>query len=366
MRVEKIFALCVVAILVGCTDDPTDNAMTRSALSQEPCAVDHTFTAWCDYKNPEDIAATPDNQFLLATGFGGLPDPYLNEMTITDLSTMSKRPVDIVLKENTWGEPSCTRSTTDFSTHGLDIVSRGSGEYMVAVTNHLPKETIEFFELASNAESWTLIWRGCVESPTLDSGEHLPMFNDVALTSEGNFYVSEMYNAKVPFEDLISAGIEEKDTGVVWFWSAAGGFEPIPGTKGSFPNGIVFDQMNNTLFVNYWFSGITIRFDIESGEIQASHLGGRADNLTLANGSVWTAKHDMTVEEYLESCPPDSVNCFLPFSVHELDLIDLREKNTWKFDSEIFGFGTVATPVAGQVWLGSAHGDRIARINLQD
>ena len=73
----------------------------------------------------------------------------------------------------------------------------------------------------------------------------------------------------------------------------------------------------------------------------------------------------MTFMEYAEGCPADSVNCFLPFSIYELDLDDLTEKNAWSFDSEIFGFGTVATPVGDAVWSGSAHGDRIARFNLK-
>ena len=72
----------------------------------------------------------------------------------------------------------------------------------------------------------------------------------------------------------------------------------------------------------------------------------------------------MTFMEYAEGQTADSVNC-LPFSVYELDLGDLAEKNAWSFDSEIFGMGTVATPVGDVAWFGSAHGDRVARFNLK-
>ena len=360
--------LILLGALAACADGSDEGLGASSgALSlQEPCASDQTFTAWCGYKNHEDLAPTPDGKFLLATGFGGIPDPVLNEITLTDLGSMERHVVEIVLAENTWGSASCARATTDFSTHGLDIVQRHDGRHMVAMTNHLPAETVELFELAPVDSLWQLVWRGCVEAPSLNSGAHLPLFNDVALTAEGSFYVTEMYNGKMPFEALIQAGLTGANTGQVWQWSLPDGFRQVTGTEGSFPNGIVLSADASELYINYWFSGLTTKFDLGTGAVVGSHQGGRADNLTIANGSVWAAKHDMSVAEYLEGCPVEATNCFLPFSVHRLDLDDLREQRVWRFDSQVFGFGTVATPVGEHVWLGSAHGDRIARFDLKD
>ncbi len=42
---------------------------------------------------------------------------------------------------------------------------------------------------------------------------------------------------------------------------------------------------------------------------------------------------------YLEDCPSETSNYFLPFSVCELDLNDLREINVSQFDNEKFGLG---------------------------
>jgi hypothetical protein len=55
----------------------------------------------------------------------------------------------------------------------------------------------------------------------------------------------------------------------------------------------------------------------------------------------------MTISEYLEKCPTDATNCFLPFTIHELSLDDLEEKRIWTLHSDTFGFATVAMPVAG-------------------
>lgn len=371
MRKKNFVAVAAVFGLIGGCSDPSDSKpevksrLTAEAAVIEPCAADESLSVWCGYKNPEDLALTPDGDFLLATGFGGLPDPVLNEMSIIKLSTMQHSAVEIVLAENVWGDPSCERTTLDLSSHGLDIKQRSDGTNMVAITNHLPKETVELFELLPTETSWQLIWRGCAESPVIESGARQPMFNDVALTADGKFYTTEMYNIMTPFEQVAAAGAEGKDTGAVWYWTADSGFAPVAGSSGSFPNGIVINDAEDTLYVNYWFSGVTIKLDIKSGEVLAEHQGGRADNLTLDKGSVWAAKHDMTFTEYAEGCPADSVNCFLPFSVYELDLNDLTEKNAWSFNSEIFGMGTVATPAGDAVWSGTAHGDRVARLKIK-
>ena len=57
------------------------------------------------------------------------------------------------------------------------------------------------------------------------------MFNDVALTADGGFYTTEMYNIMTPFEQVAAAGVEGKDTGVVWHWTADSGFAPIVGLQ---------------------------------------------------------------------------------------------------------------------------------------
>ena len=72
----------------------------------------------------------------------------------------------------------------------------------------------------------------------------------------------------------------------------------------------------------------------------------------------------MAVMEYLDDCPAEAANCFLLFSVYRLDLNDLSETNVWRYDSEIFGFGTVATPRGDSIWLGSAYGDRVASYEI--
>ena len=104
MRGTLLAAMASVGVLWGCGSD--SDAQVAQEVSQrpalavtEPCAADGTFTVWCGFKNPEDLAPTPDNKFLLATGFGGIPESTLNEMSMIELSTMQHGAVDVALAE---------------------------------------------------------------------------------------------------------------------------------------------------------------------------------------------------------------------------------------------------------------------------
>jgi len=191
---------------------------------------------YCDFRNPEDLALTPDDRFLLVTGFSALPDTFLTEMALFDTGTSSRVPLNVSLAEPIWGDSDCARTSLDFSPHGLDFIARADGAYQLAITNHLPTETIEFFEVVPENGSWALVWRGCVTAPVNS------LFNDVALTRAGNFYATEMYKADLPFDSLLAAGASAASTGSVWHWQRDDGYAELAGTAGSFPNGIALSD----------------------------------------------------------------------------------------------------------------------------
>ena len=232
---KRLVLVSWVLLLIGCGEareeptPPAEPSASSAPSAAPPCAADEHLTAWCGYKNPEDLAVTPDGRFLLATGFGTLPDSYLNEMMLFELAPRRRVNVNITHADNTWGDPGCSRVNTDLSPHGLDLVQRADGRHQVAITNHLPRETIEFFELAPDGEGWQLIWRGCVNAPADESFG--AMFNDVALTIDGGFYATQMFDAQMPFEDLITAGENQEITGAVWRWDRDGGFSKLPGPR---------------------------------------------------------------------------------------------------------------------------------------
>ncbi|MGK0473076.1 MAG: hypothetical protein ACJAR0_003568 [Candidatus Azotimanducaceae bacterium] len=347
-------------LLASCSENPEvieNEIMPAGVVKQAECKPDTNLNVHCGYKNAEDLALTPDGKFLVMTGFSALPDTYLSEMYLFDLDSQSRAHLTITLADNTWGDTSCMRDSLDFSPHGLSLRSRTDGTYQLAITNHLPEETIELFELIQNEASWGLVWRGCVTAPSNT------LLNDVALTLSGEFYTTEMYNADLPFDELLAAGADESITGYVWYWQGAQGFIKVEGTEGSFPNGIALSEDEEHLYINYWFAGKTTKFNLSTSKVEFEHNAGKADNLTNVNGDIWVAKHDMSLDQLAE-CPPTLAQCLLPFTIYKLSGEDLSEQAAYSFNSKTFGAATVAIPHEGQVWLGTFHGDRIASFEL--
>lgn len=346
-------------VLASCSHD-ADTKSTPDAENpvQRGCEPDSDLEVYCGFRNPEDLALTPDNKFFVVTGFSALPDTFISEMALFDITSRSKVELVITLSENTWGEPVCTRDSLDFSPHGLSLVRRDDGAQQLAITNHLPDETIELFELVKEGSGWGLVWRGCVSAP------NNVMFNDVALTRGGEFYATEMYRADLAFEDLLTAGGNGSTTGIVWHWTSDKGYAEIPGTQGSFPNGIALSDDEDYLYINYWFAGKTTKFNLETLLVEFEHNAGKADNLTNVNGDIWVATHDITLDQ-LSECPPTLAQCLLPFTIYNLSGDDLSEQAAYSFNSQAFGAATVAIPHEDRVWLGTFHGDRMASFSLK-
>ncbi|MFT7246200.1 MAG: hypothetical protein ACI82A_003572 [Candidatus Azotimanducaceae bacterium] len=355
-----IIPIACSLLLASCSENPEPVEIELTpvqSITQVECKSDADLNVHCGYKNAEDLALTPDGEFLIMTGFSALPDTYISEMYLFDLERQARADLTITLADSTWGDAACQRDSLDFSPHGLSLRARADGVFQLAITNHHPEETIELFELAKSEASWGLVWRGCVTAPANT------LLNDVALTQSGDFYTTEMYSADLPFEDLLAAGADESMTGHVWHWKGAEGFTKMAGTEGSFPNGIALSDDEEYLYINYWFAGKTTKFNLSTAKVEFEHRAGKADNLTNVNGDIWVAKHDISLDQ-LSECPPELAQCLLPFTIYNLSGEDLSEQGVYPFTSKIFGAATVAIPHEGQVWLGTFHGDRIASFDL--
>ena len=72
---KRLVLVSWVLLLIGCGEareeptPPAEPSASSAPSAAPPCAADEHLTAWCGYKNAEDLAVTPDRRFLLATGF---------------------------------------------------------------------------------------------------------------------------------------------------------------------------------------------------------------------------------------------------------------------------------------------------------
>ena len=338
----------------------------------EGCESDETFTVYCNYQNPEDLAVLPDGRHILVSEFGAIvplsPTNVQGKLSLLDTTDGRKKNLEIEMSDNVWGDPECQRDSMVLSPHGIDINERLDGSYQLAIVNHMPTETIELFELREINDAWSLTWRGCVNAPVHG------YFNDVALSSNGSFYVSQMYDKNISLFMLAVLDNTKEDTGYVYHWRRQNGFERLVNTDGAFPNGVELSDDENNLFINYAFGNKTSKYNLMSKSIEASFsMNGIPDNITVDGDYIWVGAQDHSGLDSLIYCgvfakdvfeDPMINQCPLPFAAYQLRQSDLSLVNSYKYSNTVMGTATVALSLNGQLYIGTYHGDRIASVEL--
>jgi len=329
-------------------------------ISTEGCKSDQEIQVICLVKNPEDLAVTPDNDFLIVSEFGGiepLEEMIPGKLSLLNLKTEEIEPLDMSYSNNTWGDGLCSRKNNDLlGPHGIDLITRNDGLYQLAVVNHIEYESIEMYELIKSETSWHLIWRGCVRAPVEN------YLNDVSLKSDGSLFVSHMYDRDSSISSFLLAALFKKKTGYVLQWNNKQGFSKVVESEGSMPNGLAYDENNNLLYINDNLGDKVRILDLNNKTSVADTYLNAPDNLILTEESLWVTALDHEILDTIK-CIEYTV-CALPFSVYELDPVTLEEKQRFSFRKTVFGLPTVALPVKDKIWIGSFRSDRIAYLNL--
>ena len=329
-------------------------------ISTEGCKSDQEIQVICLVKNPEDLAVTPDNDFLIVSEFGGiepLEEMIPGKLSLLNLKTEEIEPLDMSYSNNTWGDGLCSRKNNDLlGPHGIDLITRNDGLYQLAVVNHIEYESIEMYELIKSETSWHLIWRGCIRAPVEN------YLNDVSLKSDGSLFVSHMYDRDSSISSFLLAALFKKKTGYVLQWNNKQGFSKVVESEGSMPNGLAYDENNNLLYINDNLGDKVRILDLNNKTSVADTYLNAPDNLILTEESLWVTTLDHEILDTIK-CIEYTV-CALPFSVYELDPVTLEEKQRFSFRKTVFGLPTVALPVKDKIWIGSFRSDRIAYLNL--
>ena len=325
----------------------------------EGCESNAELSVYCDFMNPEDLALTPDGNFLIVAEFGGmapLVEMTSGKLSFFNLKEKTKINANISFGNIEWGSKDCSRSSdVPFGPHGIDLIQRDDGRFQLAVVSHHPKESIEMFELIEK-NGWVLEWKGCIDV----DGQYY--FNDVSLDTAGNFYATHMFDSDFSLIRALWNVFAKSDTGFVVKWNTDDSFEDLAFTAGSFPNGIALDQNNNNLIVNYNLGDKSILFNLATKESIRVFEYNSPDNVIIKDGYAWIANHDHTVAESLRC--GEMITCPLPFSINKLSLLDFSLVNSYKFESKNMGIGTVGLPHDGSLWIGSYKSDRLAEANL--
>ena len=350
MKQNLILAFTIM-LAYGCTQ--------KSISPLQGCESNNELIVYCGFQNPEDLAITPDNKFLIVAEFGGmapLAPMTSGSLSFFDLDKKLKIMPVIKFGPNEWGEPSCHRDASiPFGPHGIDLIKRDDGRFQLAVVSHYPYESIEMFQLIQD-QDWYLEWKGCIN---LNEKYY---FNDVALDREGNFYATHMFAKDYSLVRLVWNVFMKSNTGLVAYWNKQNGFKELGFTAGSFPNGIALDMANNNLIVNYNLGDKTSLYSLERQQVISEYKHNSPDNVVIRNGYVWVTNHDHGAMDTFKC--GDNSNCPLPFSINQLSLKNLAPIASHSFENTNMGVGTVGLVHNHSIWIGSYHSDRLAEARL--
>ena len=375
-KILRYIVIAIICFFIAFISLLTYLFVTQANIEQvnyiEGCQSDDTLTVYCDFQNPEDLAVLPDGRHILVSEFGAIiplsPVNVRGNLSLLDTTDGTKKNIEIEMSDNVWGDPECGRENMILSPHGIDINQRLDGSYQLAIVNHMPTETIELFELIEINDAWSLRWKGCVDAPVHG------YFNDVALMSNGSFYVSQMYDKNISLLMLAFLDSTKEDTGYVYHWTRQNGFERLINTDGAFPNGVELSNDESNLFINYAFGNKISKYNLSSKTIEASFsMNGIPDNITIDGDYLWVGTQDYSGLDSLIYCgvfakdtfeDPMINQCPLPFAAYHLKQSDLSLVNSYKYSNTVMGTVTVALSVNGQLYFGTYHGDRIASVDL--
>lgn len=358
----------MMGLLVACNPADVRTQSSASADTATPiteglaiaCDAAAGVTPVCGFHNPEDLAVVPGGEFLLVSEMGAFMTHEPTTLALLDIARSQRVPLTIHWEtdEPRWGDPACLApNAAKFSPHGIDLITRDDGRHQVLVVNH-GDEQVEFFELIAAGADSRLDWKGCAQ-PGNDA-----YMNDVAGLKDGGFFVTHMWNKSTPFETVVTQLTGGEKIGWVWEWQAASGFTKLPGSDELMPNGIAVSADNTKLFINIYMGNKTIKVDRLTGEVEGEVAVRSPDNVVIdAEGNLWIASHlHDPINDRCDDSQPGP--CLLEFQVIKANSIDMTSEVALRHKGEPMGYTTVALPHQGRLYMGSAHGDRVASIAL--
>jgi hypothetical protein len=330
----------------------------------------------CGFVRPEDLAAVDrDGRWLLVSQ--GAPEAPL---VLLDTATGRRAgvapppaatPVEAVFTRprGAAGER-CPGPPLRIEAGGNDV-RRVAGRPLAAVVNRAGPTRIELYDVRVDAVSVpALRWRDCVPVP---DGVAL---NDVALGPDGEIYASQMFDP--PRDADAAAALRSKflaaaPTGRALRWTAASGWQPVPGTAASFANGIAVSNDGRWLALAGTFDQAVLLLPRARGRASTRAprrvpLRLQPDNLTRDGAAGFVvAGHTGTPVTGIDPCRSlRDAACGFPFAVSRVDARAATAAQLYREEGRATPGASVAVATGAGLYLGSAFGDRVALRHTRD
>ena len=333
------------------------------AQAQEGCEPSGEVGYVCGVTNPEDLVLVPGTPWIVSSGMAEGAGFYLVDSASGNVTVL---PFEAQPDPKFAGCPTPPSPQT-LNTHGLNIRANGPGRARLNAVGHGAREAIEVFDIDATGARPTLTWRGCVTMP-----EGLAA-NSVASFADGSLVATVLFMPGTTFADAIVA---RKPTGAVFEWSPGdAGFKLVEGSQLPANNGIEVSADGREIYVAS--SGlqtiVALSHSNPTRQLRTTrplpftpdnvHLGpdGRLLTAGMANdvpecGGAPGPQHDLAK---LAACPRPTI-------AMAIDPATMRDTviATTSADAK-FSNATMVLTAAGQAWIGTFSGNKIARAPLR-
>ncbi len=374
-RLHFLFGSCAMGLLGACSDPTTESPTasvedgSSSSVAIVSCEPVGRSEPICGFRNPEDLAPLPGGRALIVSEYGDFEHARPGALALLRIASRERVPLfpggpdpaPEAPAPADWGDPDCPGPPgARFSPHGIDLVEHRDGTLRLLVVQHGDREAIELFEVEGEDERWTIAWRGCVPAPENAS------LNDVVGLDDGRFFTTRMTSLEAPVERTLEGA--EGDTGWVYGWSPARGYQVVPGTSARMPNGIEASPDGRIVYVNASLGDELRKVEVETGRVMGRAEVSTPDNVTWAPGGrrLVVASFGETRPEDFTACQRlEAGACPLPFRIVEVDPDTLETRVLFDGEGAPMGAGTVGLRVGDALYVGSFAGDRILRVDLR-
>ena len=319
-----------------------------SEAPREGCGTVGSLETVCGFENPEDLAVV-DGAVVVSQmrrdGKGGSISLW-EEGKATPARLWPGDRLPGIAAGPAAGDPGCPPPDPDaFAPHGVFAAPPG-----LWVVNHGGRESIEIFSMSAAADGFVARWLGCVEMPAGTSA------NDVAVGPRGEVLASNMSAPGAQWGRALKSRLGLK-TGDVVLWRAGKGWQHLPNSRASAPNGVAISPDGRWLYFAESGAGRVVRVRPDGSAREEIEIPGRPDNLAWGpDGTLYVAAHHSSFElaRCLWARP-----CRSGWSVFAIEPNTRRARLLLEQDGEHLGAVATAQPFGDRVLLSAVFDDRI-------
>ncbi len=271
-----------LALLLGLS---SVSAQAPTAPALPDCNASGPVRYICGLNGPEDLAAVPKTNWVIASAMSGEGGLYLIDSKTAAVSRIFPA-ADTAdrFDRKEYGACPGPLNPKQAVTHGLYLKPGKGSVHTLYAVHHGDRESIEVFELNAKPTPPTVTWIGCAVVPD-------PVgINSVAALPDGGFVLTNFDPRQPPppgggrgggLSQKLMAG---EQNGEVWEWHAKSGWAKVPGSEAAGANGIEVSRDGKWLYVAQWGKQSFLRLSrgktpVERQEIP---LGFRTDNIRWA------------------------------------------------------------------------------------